>query len=113
MFPTLIAAPFLFIAIAYIWVASSMYYPKHDFSTYHWKTNIEERYTMSSDIITSHMLIGKTKAEITVLLGDDFNTYNDNHISYYLGYPPKLLNIDPNVLDIYFENDMVVKVSQY
>ncbi|WP_434036537.1 hypothetical protein [Formosa sp. 4Alg 33] len=113
MFPALLLSPLLYIVIILLWMASSTYYPKHDFSTYHWKTNIEERYTMSEHIITSNLLIGKTKAEITTLLGNDFHTYNTNHISYYLGYLPKLFKIDPDVLDIYFEEGIVVKVSQH
>jgi len=58
-------------------------------------------------------LIGKTKDEVIELLGDDFYSYDENHIVYDLGFVPELLNIDPDVLDIYFENGKVVKVRQY
>ena len=68
---------------------------------------------MSEDIIESKLLIGKTKQEIVELLGDDYYSYNENHIAYDLGFVPGLLNIDPDVLDIYFENGKVIKVDQH
>ncbi|MDW5289763.1 hypothetical protein [Formosa sp. PL04] len=113
VFPALIISPFLYISIMLLWFASSTYYPTHQFSKFHWETNIEERYTMSKDIIESNMLIGKTKEEISGLLGTGFYVYNDNHIGYNLGFTPGLFNIDPDVLDIYFENGKVVKVEQH
>ena len=68
---------------------------------------------MSNDIIKSEILIGKTKEEVIELLGDDFYTYNENHIAYDLGFVPGLFNIDPDVLDIYFEKGKVIKVDQH
>jgi len=47
------------------------------------------------------------------LLENDFYTYNENHIAYELGFVPGLFNIDPDVLDIYFENGKVVRVGQH
>ncbi|MGI9527242.1 MAG: hypothetical protein ACR2MS_09050 [Weeksellaceae bacterium] len=68
---------------------------------------------MSEDIIESKILIGKTKEEITELLGQDFYSYGENHIAYELGFVPGLFNIDPDVLDIYFENGKATKVEQH
>ncbi len=68
---------------------------------------------MSKDIINSKMLIGKTKSEVIELLGNDFSTYDDNHIIYDLGFVPGLLTIDPDILDIYFNEDKVIRVEQH
>ena len=54
-----------------------------------------------------------TKKEISELLGQDFYSYNENHIAFELGFVPGLFNIDPDVLDIYFENGKVIKVKQH
>ena len=96
-----------------IGVFSISYYPKTTFNKQKWDENKEERYKMSKNIIKSEILIGKTKDEVIELLGNDFSTYDENHIAYELGFVPELFNIDPDVLDIYFENGKVVRVSQH
>ena len=68
---------------------------------------------MSKNIINSEMLIGKTKEEVIELLGNKYSDHGENHIEYYLGFVPRMLNIDPDYLDIYFENGKVIKVSQH
>lgn len=68
---------------------------------------------MSDNIIKSKMLIGKTKKQVIELLGDKYFVYNKNHYSYYLGMVPGINNIDPDVLDVYFESDIVVRVGQH
>ena len=111
--PAIFLSPLLYVSIIMIWIFSISYYPKTTFDKQKWDKQIEERYKMSKDIMKSKMLIGKTKAEVIDLLGEDYYTYNENHISYYLGFVPELFNIDPDVLDIYFENGKVVRVSQH
>ena len=111
--PAVILSPMTYIGIITIWLFSIWHYPEKDFDKQIWETNIEERYMMSEDIIESDILIGKTKQEIIELLGTDYWTYGENHISYYLGFVPGIANIDPDVLDIYFENGIVIKVSQH
>jgi len=95
-----------------LWLFSASYYLSHDFDKQEWVTNVKERYKMSENIIETKILIGKTKEEITKLLGQDFYSYNENPIAYELGFVPGLSNIDPDVLDIYFENGKVTKVEQ-
>ncbi len=68
---------------------------------------------MSEDIIESELLVGLTLNEVTELLGGEFSRYSENHIAYYLGFVPGMFNIDPDVLDIYFENGRVVRVDQH
>ncbi|AEH00030.1 hypothetical protein [Lacinutrix sp. 5H-3-7-4] len=111
--PAICLSPLLYISIIYIWFFTASYYPTTNFNKNEWHTNTTERYKMSQDIIESDLLIGKTQKEVSNLLGDDFYIYNSNHIAYQLGFVPGLFNIDPDVLDIYFENGIVVKVSQH
>jgi hypothetical protein len=111
--PTIIIGPILYVGIIMIWIFSISYYPKTDFNKQKWESNKEERYKMSNDIIKNELLIGKTKDEVINLLGNEFYKYDDNHIAYDLGFLPGLFNIDPDVLDIYFENGKVIKVGQH
>jgi len=111
--PTIILSPLLYVGIIMIWIFSVSYYPKTDFNKQEWNENKEERYKMSNDIIKSEMLIGKTKEEVIEILGADFYAYDENHIAYDLGFVPGLFNIDPDVLDIYFEKGKVIKVGQH
>jgi hypothetical protein len=108
-----ILTPLLYIGLLTIWGFSISYYPQKTFDKKEWQEKTEERYKMSSDIIKSEILIGMSKEEVTDLLGNDFNSYNNgNNITYELGFVPRLLNIDPDVLDISFEGGKVVKVIQ-
>lgn len=111
--PALILSSMFYVGIIAIWFFSSSFYPKKDFDKSEWNNHVEERYKMSQDIIDSKMLIGKTKSEVTELLGTDYTTYSEDHIAYYLGFVPGYLKIDPDVLDIYFENEKVVRVNQH
>jgi hypothetical protein len=111
--PSVVLSPIVYIGLIYLWIFSISYYPTNDFDKQTWESNPEERYKMSEDIIESKMLIGKTKQEIVELLGNDFYSYSENHIAYGLGFVPGLFNIDPDVLDIYFENGKVTKVGQH
>ena len=111
--PTVILSPIIYFGLIMIWFFSASYYPTSDFDQNKWNSNVEERYKMSENIIESEMLIGMTKEEIAELLGQDFYSYNENHIAFELGFVPGLFNIDPDVLDIYFENGKVIKVKQH
>ncbi|MDJ0645714.1 MAG: hypothetical protein QNJ57_06960 [Flavobacteriaceae bacterium] len=111
--PTLIISPILYLGLILIWMFSASYYPRENFDKIKWHFNNEERFKMSEDIIESKILIGKNKEEIINLLGSDYTTSNESHISYYLGHVPGFFNIDPDVLTIYFEEGSVIKVCQY
>jgi len=78
-----------------------------------WKADKEERFTMSKDLIDSRVLIGKKLNEVTELLGEEYNSYSENTISYYLGFIPSPGNLDPDLLELTFENDVVIKVRQH
>lgn len=68
---------------------------------------------MSHNIIDSKMLIGKTKSEVWDILGKEENTESSDIRSYYLWFEPGFMNIDPDVLDIEFENGRVIEVRQH
>lgn len=110
---TTIATPIIYVGLVMLWIFSISYYPSKDFDRQKWLTDKEKRYELSEEIIESKMLIGKTKAEVKQILGDEENIENSNLWNYYLGYRPQLFGIDPDVLDIEFENGKVIRVSQH
>lgn len=112
IFPAVILSPVLYAGIIIIWIFSVSYYPAKDFDKQKWQSNIEQRYEMSADIIVSKILIGKTKNQVIELLGNDYSTDNDRTITYDLGHVPSLFNIDPDFLEIEFENGIVINVNQ-
>jgi len=111
--PAVFFSPIIYILLIESWIFVTELYPKEKFDKQKWETNVEERYMMSKNIIKSEILIGKTKDEVIELLGNDYSDYDENHIGYYLGFVPRMFNIDPDILDIYFEDGKVVKVSQH
>jgi hypothetical protein len=110
---TLICTPLAYIGLIFLWISIVSYYPTQDFNKNSWTLDKEKRYEMSSDIINSKILIGKTKKEVIEILGDEGNKFDDNIWNYYLGFVPGLFKIDPDVLDIFFENGKVIKVGQH
>jgi hypothetical protein len=112
LIPTVIISPIMYIVVIFLWLTIISYYPKEKFDTIKWHENIEERYKMSENIIKEKILIGKTREEVIEILGSDFYERGMDNIGYYLGFIPQLYNIDPDVLIIYFENGIVIKVEQ-
>jgi hypothetical protein len=110
---TSILSPLLYVGIIITWISLISYYPKTAFNKHKWDENEEKRYEMSKDIINSEILIGKTEDEVIELLGNGFYATSTNCIGYDLGFVPGLFNIDPDTLNICFENGRVIKVSQY
>jgi outer membrane protein assembly factor BamE (lipoprotein component of BamABCDE complex) len=96
-----------------LWIFSLSYHPTNDFDKEKWFADKETRYELSEDIIESEMLIGKTKSQVRQILGDENNTDQSDHWSYYLGFRPGLANIDPDVLDIEFKDGKVLRVGQH
>jgi hypothetical protein len=113
LIPTVIISPIIYVGIVMIWIFSISYYPTNDFDQSKWTSNIEERYKMSEDIIESKMLIGKTRKEVIQILGTDFSSNTESRITYELGFVPGLFNIDPDYLEIRFDNGIVFSVNQY
>ncbi|MCD9016722.1 hypothetical protein [Parachryseolinea silvisoli] len=110
---TILLTPLLYISIGIIWILSISYYPSREFNRQQWLNDQEKRFELSKDLIESEVLLGKTKPEIRRLLGDEGNTGQGNHWSYYLGFRPQLLKIDPDVLIVEFRDGIVVRVEQH
>ena len=113
LIPTVILSPIIYIVLIMIWIFSISYYPSSDFDQNDWNSNVQERYKMSSDIINSKLLIGKTREEVIQILGNDFSSDDETELIYELGFVPSLFNIDPDYLEINLENGIVKGVHQY
>src|SRR6185437_5169264 len=61
---TIIFTPIIYIRLILLVLFGMEYYPNRDFDMNEWLANKEHRYEYSKDIISSKMLIGKTKNEI-------------------------------------------------
>jgi len=109
---TIILSPIIYVGLFMIWIFSISYYSTNDFNQNEWNSNIGERYKMSEDIIESEMLIGKTRDEILEILGNNYSSDNEYRLTYELGHVPGLFNIDPDFLEIKFENGIVKSVHQ-
>lgn len=110
---SIVFAPLVYFISIFSYIAIISYYPEHQFNQQKWNNNPEQRYELSTDIIESNMLIGKTRAEVVQLLGKDFYEYNPEHIAYILGFKPGIFSIDTDALDIIFKDNIVIKVKQH
>jgi hypothetical protein len=54
--PTVILSPILYVGIIMIWVFTVSYYPTSEFNKNESKTNVEERYKLSENIIESKII---------------------------------------------------------
>jgi hypothetical protein len=109
---TLIATPLVYIGLIMLWLFAIAYHPNHDFDKQKWSADKEKRYELSDDIINSKMLIGKTKAEVRQILGEEGNADQSDFWNYYIGFEPSFANIDPDYLVIEFKQGKVIKVRQ-
>jgi len=105
---TLIFTPVIYIAAFLLIFLGMTYYPNRHFDPATWKDASEKRYELTSDLISSKKLIGKTKSDVRQLLGDGGNKDTADTWYYELGYRPEIGNIDPDCLEINFKD---LKVS--
>jgi hypothetical protein len=93
------------------------FYQKNEFNADEWVLTKNERYRMIDNLMNNVTIIGKTRNEISGLLGDFDFVFNDNHIRYYLGfnensenyfYNLKIIFTGMDVMDLIFENDIVI-----
>lgn len=80
----LITLVIIYIGVMALWLFNGGRYPKHNFTEQAWSTDQEKRY----------------------------ETDSSDHWTYYLGFRPGFINIDPDVLEIKFENGKVITVTQ-
>jgi len=109
---------FIFIVL----IAASFYYPARPFDKNEWQGQVEKRYELADDLINKKTLIGRTKAEVKELLGDE-TSYSQtqmqqeideksNNWIYYIGYKPRPMRIDADFLQIKFNNGHVITAEQ-
>ncbi|MGG3927064.1 outer membrane protein assembly factor BamE [Metabacillus fastidiosus] len=85
---------------------------KSMFTTEKWLNNISGRVYMVDDLLNDYDLNGKTKKEVTNLLGTPTETEyfkTENNIVYYLGDERGLISIDSEWLVIEFDDSEKVK----
>lgn len=99
----------------------SNYHHEKYFSAEIWQDKPALRYELSNDMITSEILIGKSKTAIENLLGthewlswDGTKKEHDiNKWNYGLGLEPGAFNTEKECLEITFKNDKVVDLRRY
>nr|WP_321222616.1 hypothetical protein [uncultured Psychroserpens sp.] len=99
----------------------SNYHHEKYFSADIWQDKPALRYELSNDMITSEILIGKTKTAIENLLGtyewlswdDTKKDHNPNKWNYGLGLEPGAFNTEKECLEITFRNNKVVDLRLY
>jgi len=110
---TLVTSSILYAGIVFIFFAIEQYYPDRKFDAEGWRRREDQRYEYSADIIESRMLIGKSKAQVRKLLGGENKPDSTDSWAYGLGFRPEYFNIDPDWLEVDFENGRVVNVIQH
>ncbi|MCA8831150.1 hypothetical protein [Hymenobacter pini] len=118
IFMVICTSPVVFFVVLYLCLFSSVYYYKYGFDSRGWLKNPEKRYEMTTDMIESKMLIGKTKEEVSELLGDErrleWTKDGLDCWQYYIGDKPTLgADLDPDAIDVYFKNGKVVQVYEH
>ncbi len=101
--------PVIYKVIVVPWYLGLSFFPSRNFNKEKWHSAAGKRYEMSEDIIDRDILIGKTKADIQLLLGKAENT-SENEWEYVLGSRPGLFVIYPDLLRIIFKDGKVVKI---
>lgn len=108
---TLLTAPIIYVGIVFLWIWSVAYYPNREFTHRAWKENPEIRYEYSHDLIKRKLLIGKTKTQVVVMLGDGKNFSDDWY--YDIGFRPEITGIDPSHIEITFRGGKVIDVVEH
>jgi len=99
----------LFFFVAFILSTSLIWLFEKRFDEAQWKSNRTQRYKMVDNLIESQILIGKTKDEVILLLGQpnySANTQKDV-LAYRLGDQPSFFESRREYLLIIFINQKV------
>lgn len=118
----LIATPFIYFYGFYpmVNIFSSYHHLKY-FDSSSWQGSPSLRYEMSDDLLASQELIGRSKDDVTMLLGNyEWLSWNDaihgkdsNYWNYGLGIEPGAMNDQKDNMLVVFKNNRVVKVNLY
>lgn len=116
---SLLLSPVLYVGLVSAIYFASIQYPSRTFTPEAWKTFGErvehddyiasERHQFSRDLIQRKLLIGKSRQQVVEILGPGRET--GDVLVYDLGFVPGH-GFDPDFLEVYFENDIVVRVEQ-
>lgn len=119
---SLVVTPFIYFYMVYpmINIFSNYHHQKY-FSSELWIEKPALRYEHSDDMISSEILIGKTKTEVTSILGphewlswnDVKKDHDDNKWNYSLGIEPGAFNTEKEYIEIIFDNNQVVKINPF
>ncbi|MEO6348981.1 MAG: hypothetical protein ABIO60_13855, partial [Aquaticitalea sp.] len=119
---TVVATPFIYFYGFYpmVNIFSSYHHEKY-FDSSSWKSNASLRYEMSDDLVASKDLIGRSKDDVTMLLGTyEWLSWNDSihdkdpaYWNYGLGIEPGAMNDKKDNILITFKNNKVVAVELY
>ncbi|MFD2543246.1 hypothetical protein ACFSSB_13010 [Lacinutrix gracilariae] len=104
----------LFFFLAFVLSTSLTWLFEERFNAEQWHSQPLTRYKMVEDIIESNILIGKTKQEVILLLGEAIpsSLNGKEHLVYALGKPPSFFEPKNEILVVIFENHLVIKVIQ-
>jgi hypothetical protein len=99
----------------------SSYHHQKYFSSEIWQDKPALRYELSNDMITSEILVGKSKTEVESLLGthewlswdDSKKAHDSNKWNYGLGIEPGAFNTEKECVELTFENNKVVDLRLY
>lgn len=89
--------------LIYPWIRSDK------FDSQKWISQKSMRYKMVNDIVNTDLLIGKTKEEVMMLLGNDIEKGPcDECFGYSTNDPDQGFSIDHEVIEIEFDNHNIV-----
>ncbi|WP_066217563.1 hypothetical protein [Formosa haliotis] len=119
---SIVLTPVLYFYVLYplINIFSDYHHEKH-FEAKAWKKTPAYRYEMAYDLEHSKLLLGKSKSEITTLLGKpEWFSWNDaikandtNFWNYNLGIKPGAFNKTQECIKITFENNVAKGIEHY
>ena len=98
---------------AFIAACSLLWLFEEQFDESKWITSPTERYKMADDIIESKLLIGKTKDEVILLLGEPEMSLEvgGDALLYNLGKSPSFFKSEEDKLMVLFYNNVVAQVA--
>lgn len=119
---SVIITPFIYFYGFYpmVNIFSSYHHEKY-FDSSSWKSSSDLRYEMSDDLVASKELIGRSKADVRMLLGtyewlswnDELHDKDPNYWNYGLGIEPGAMNEMKDNMLVVFKNNRVSDVELY
>ena len=103
---TIILTPWIYYSFFIFGVNFNNNPPQAKFNKEKWFANKQIRHELVNDIIETKMLIGKTKAEVRQILGDDYNKHESLQ-EYYFAEVRQILDKDnKNEQSLYWTYDL-------